>query len=64
VQTLLGSATLARELGKNAAELRAMVTSMGGTTAAGLQVLEDAGVRTAIVGAVEAAHKRAQELSG
>lgn len=64
VQTLAGSATLARELGKQPAELRAMVTSKGGTTAAGLQVLEDAGLRRAIIDAVEAAYKRAKELSG
>jgi len=63
VQTLLGSATMARELDKQPAELRAMVTSKGGTTAAGLQVLEDAGLRTAVSGAVEAAYKRAKELS-
>jgi pyrroline-5-carboxylate reductase len=64
VQTLLGSALLARETGKPAAELRAMVTSRGGTTEAGLQVLEDAGLRTAAVAAVAAAYKRAKELGG
>lgn len=64
VQTLFGSAVLARESGKPAAELRTMVTSKGGTTAAGLQVLEDAGLRGAIFEAIEAAYKRAQELSG
>jgi pyrroline-5-carboxylate reductase len=64
VQTLVGAATLARELDKPAAELRAMVTSRGGTTAAGLQVLADAKLRDAVVGAVEAAYERAKELSG
>ena len=63
-QTLFGSAVLARELGKHPAELRNMVTSPGGTTAAGLQVLEDAGIRGAIIDAVEAAFERAKELSG
>lgn len=63
VQTLLGSACLARELGKHPAELRNMVTSPGGTTAAGLQVLEDAGLRGVIIDAVEAAYERAKELS-
>lgn len=62
-QTLLGSAVLARQSGKPAAELRGMVTSKGGTTAAGLQVLEDAGLRSALIGAVEAAYERAKELS-
>jgi pyrroline-5-carboxylate reductase len=55
---------LARETGKPAAELRNMVTSKGGTTAAGLQVLEDAGLRRAMIEAIDAAYKRAQELSG
>jgi pyrroline-5-carboxylate reductase len=64
VQMLFGSAALARETGKHPAELRAMVTSPGGTTAAGLQVLEDAGVRGAIIDAVVAAHERAKELGG
>lgn len=64
VQTLLGSAVLARELGKHPAELRNMVTSPGGTTAAGLQVLEEAGLRGAVIDAVEAAYERAKELGG
>jgi pyrroline-5-carboxylate reductase len=63
-QTLLGAATMAQEMGKHPAELRNMVTSPGGTTAAGLQVLEDAGLRGAIIDAVEAAYERARELSG
>jgi pyrroline-5-carboxylate reductase len=64
LQTLLGSATLARETGKPPAELRAMVTSKGGTTAAGLQVLEEAGLRRSIIDAVTAAYERAKELGG
>ncbi len=64
VQTLLGSAVLARETGKRPAELRAMVTSTGGTTAAGLQVLEGSGLRAAVIDAVKAAHERAKELGG
>lgn len=62
VQTLYGAATLARESDKDAAALREMVTSKGGTTAAGLDVLDGAGVRDAIASAVVAAHKRAKEL--
>ena len=61
-QTLLGTAMLASESDKSAAELREMVTSKGGTTAAGLAVLEEAGVRDAVVRAVAAAHRRAKEL--
>ena len=64
LQTLVGSAALARDTGKQPAELRAMVTSKGGTTAAGLQVLEDADLRGAIKRAVAAARERAKELGG
>jgi len=64
VQTLLGSAVLARETGKQPAELRAMVTSKGGTTAAGLEVLDDADLRGSITQAVRAAYERAKELGG
>ena len=63
-QTFFGAAVMAQELRKHPAELRNMVTSPGGTTAAGLQVLEDAGLRGAIIDAIEAAYQRAQELSG
>jgi len=64
VQTMFGSAVLARDTGKSPAELRAMVTSKGGTTAAGLQALEDAGLRAAAGAAVRAAYDRAKELGG
>ena len=63
VQTLLGAAVMAQQLGKHPAELRNMVTSRGGTTAAGLQVLEDAGLRGSVIDAIEAAYQRAKELS-
>lgn len=61
-QTLLGSARLLVETGESAASLRAAVTSPGGTTAAGLHVLERAGVRAAILEAVTAATARSVEL--
>ncbi len=61
-QTLLGAARLLAETGEPPAELRAAVTSPGGTTAAGLQVLEARHVRTALVDAVSAATERAHEL--
>ena len=61
VQTLLGAATLLAE-GRPAAELRADVTSPGGTTAAGLRELERGGVRAAFAAAIEAATLRSREL--
>jgi pyrroline-5-carboxylate reductase len=64
VQTLLGSARLASETGKQPQELRAMVTSKGGTTAAGIDVFEGAGVRGTFQQAVAAARQRAKELAG
>jgi pyrroline-5-carboxylate reductase len=64
VQTLAGAALLARETGKHPAELRNMVTSPAGTTTAGLHVLEEAGLRSAVLRAIEAAYRRAQELGG
>ncbi len=64
IQTLVGSAALARETGKQPAELRAMVTSKGGTTAAGIQVLEDADLRGAVKRAIATARDRAKELGG
>jgi pyrroline-5-carboxylate reductase len=44
------------------AELKAMVTSPGGTTIRGLQVLERAGLRGILMDAVEAAAKRSRKL--
>jgi pyrroline-5-carboxylate reductase len=61
-QLLVGSAKLLAERGDPAA-LRVMVTSPGGTTAAGLQVLDERGVRPAFAEAVRAATERSRELS-
>ena len=62
LQTVLGAACLARETGKQPKDLRDMVTSPGGTTAAGLAKLEDGGLRDLLMSAVIAAHERAREL--
>jgi len=62
VQTLLGASTLLSAGDRSAADLRADVTSPGGTTAAGLRALEDAGVRAAILDAVSRAADRSREL--
>ncbi len=60
-QLLVGSSKLLLERGDPSA-LRAMVTSPGGTTAAGVSVLEDRAVRAALIGAVRAATERSREL--
>ena len=60
-QLLLGSAEMLSRNG-NPAALRAQVTSPGGTTAAGLKVLEDHALRAAFQSAVMAATERSREL--
>jgi pyrroline-5-carboxylate reductase len=62
VQTLLGAARLLAETGDSAETLRGAVTSPGGTTAAGLRVLEERAVRAAFLDAVAAATDRSREL--
>lgn len=62
VQTLVGSAKLLADSGSHPAQLRNDVTSPGGTTAAALGELERAGLRGAVLDAVEAAVRRSQEL--
>lgn len=64
LQTFFGSAVYARESGRSPADLRAMVTSPAGTTAAGLLELERAGLRAAIIDCIRAAYDRAVELGG
>ncbi len=59
VQTVLGSAVLAKETSKHPVELRNMVTSPGGTTTEAVLTLEEEGFRSAIVNAVIAAHRKA-----
>ena len=60
-QLFVGSAAMLAEYGDPVA-LRAMVTSPGGTTAAGLRVLEEHGARSALLEAVFAATERSREL--
>lgn len=62
VHTLLGSARMLAELGDPVEDLRARVTSPGGTTAAGVRELERRGFRSAVIEAVAAASERARQL--
>jgi pyrroline-5-carboxylate reductase len=63
-QTVRGAAAMVIESGQEPAALRDQVTSPGGTTLAGLKALEEHGLRPALVAAVAAATKRAEELAG
>ena len=58
-QTALGAARMIIETGNSPADLREMVSSPGGTTLAGLQCLDKAGVADSIGRAVDAAASRA-----
>lgn len=62
VATLFGSARLLLETGESPQALRAGVTSPGGTTAAGIASLEEAGMPDAVHDAVKAATARSTEL--
>ncbi|MEV0331423.1 pyrroline-5-carboxylate reductase [Nocardia sp. NPDC050717] len=61
VQTMIGSAALLDETGQNAVDLRAAVTSPGGTTAAALRVLERHALRSAFTEALHASKQRSAE---
>jgi pyrroline-5-carboxylate reductase len=62
VDTFLGSARMMSETGEEPSELRAAVTSPGGTTAAALRTLEFKAVRSAFIEAVAAATERSRQL--
>lgn len=62
LQTLTGAAAMLQETGETPEALRAAVTSPGGTTFAGLRVLDERGFFDAVVAAVAAATARAGEL--
>jgi pyrroline-5-carboxylate reductase len=64
LQTVAGSAAFAKQSPKSLAELRTMVTSPGGTTAAALKVFEEGKYSQLVEQAVAAAYRRAQELGG
>ena len=62
-QTLLGAARLALETALTPGEWIEQVKTPGGTTVAGLAVLQREGVREALIEAVEAAARRATEIA-
>ena len=63
IQTVLGTARLLSEHGEHPAHLKDKVASPGGTTIAGIAVLEAKGFRGAVMEAVAAATQRSKELA-
>ncbi len=61
-QTVLGAAKLLIETKEHPGKLKDRVTSPGGTAIAALHTLEQGGLRTTLINAVEVATKRSKEL--
>ncbi len=62
MEMLLGTVNLIRETNLTTAELKNMVTSPGGTTISALRVLENRGLRSALIEAVVSASNRSKEF--
>ncbi len=62
-QTVLGASQLAAETGMSPEELRRMVITPGGTTAAGLAAMQEHGTSAGLSAAVEAATARGREMA-
>ena len=63
IETLEGSTLFAKASGSHPAQLRNMVTSPGGTSAAAIHELEKGRLRTVLSEAVWAAYRRTEELA-
>lgn len=62
LQTMVGASCYAQQSGQHPAILRNAVTSSGGTTAAGLNALEQGKLRAVLSDGIWAAYRRSQEL--
>ena len=62
LQTVRGTTELLHQTGQHPALLKDQVCSPGGTTIAGVSVLEEKGLRSALISAVKAASQRSREL--
>ncbi len=62
VQTIAGAAEMLQTSGMEAAKLRQAVTSPGGTTEAGLQVLQNEQVDVAMIACIKAAKEQSKKL--
>ena len=61
-RTLEGTAKLLLETGNHPGQLKDAVCSPGGSTIVGVKALEDGGLRSAAINAVEAAYIKTKEL--
>lgn len=61
-QSVMGSAKMVLETGMHPGELKDMVCSPGGTTIEGVKVLEEDGMRAAVMGALNACVEKSKKL--
>jgi pyrroline-5-carboxylate reductase len=62
VQTLIGAAEMVKKSTKTSTQLRKDVTSPGGTTEAGIRVLEESGVQEAFISCIKAATAQSEKM--